>query len=407
MKRVITFSKYYLLTALFSLFVVIVGLAGFFSMGINLGIDFQAGLNQEVQLAPTAMRLTYNGPANASVNLSRSSIDIVISGVLVEEVTHSFPYNSYPTQAELARGLRGIQGLAVMELAPPSTSTLWFLQSAQSSSLLHAENPFVVHYLSPDASPVRIEDVRASLLSLGNVSVQVLGAPAERRFMIRLEDSDLGIGTGSPAERVVSSLENSFGQGEVVVVSSDYVGSRFSKNLSNQAAWLFAMTLLLILAYCSFRFKLQYGTGAILAIFHDGLIMLTFIVWSRMEFNTVTIAALMTTLGYSINDKVVIFDRMKETRRIFPDDSFVNILNRAITETLNRTIITTVTTMMAVSSLYIFTTGAMKDFALASLVGLLSSVYSTIFIASNFVLFWENKAQKRAKKKQDLAPARA
>jgi preprotein translocase subunit SecF len=137
----------------------------------------------------------------------------------------------------------------------------------------------------------------------------------------------------------------------------------------------------------------------VLAILHDGLIIVAFVVWTRMEFNTTTIAAILTILGYSINDTIVIFDRIRETRRIYPDDTFVNILNRAISETLSRTIITTLTTMLAVAFLYVFTTGSMKDFALCLLVGMTSGVYSTIFIASGFVHLWEIVAAKKAKKK--------
>jgi preprotein translocase subunit SecF len=139
--------------------------------------------------------------------------------------------------------------------------------------------------------------------------------------------------------------------------------------------------------------------GAVLAILHDGLITVAFVVWTRMEFNTTTIAAILTILGYSINDTIVIFDRIRETRRIYPGDSFVDILNRAISETLGRTIITTLTTMLAVAFLYIFTTGSMREFALCLLVGMTSGVYSTIFIASGFVNFWENQAAKKEKKK--------
>ncbi|NLJ11081.1 MAG: protein translocase subunit SecF, partial [Treponema sp.] len=123
-----------------------------------------------------------------------------------------------------------------------------------------------------------------------------------------------------------------------------------------------------------------------------------FIVWLRMEFNTTTIAAILTILGYSINDTIVIFDRIRETLRLYPDSSFEDNMNRAITETLSRTFITTITTMFAVFSLFLFTTGTMKDFALALLIGMTSGVYSTIFIASAFVLFWEKKIKKDAAK---------
>jgi preprotein translocase subunit SecF len=113
-----------------------------------------------------------------------------------------------------------------------------------------------------------------------------------------------------------------------------------------------------------------------------------------MEFNTTTIAAILTILGYSINDTIVIFDRIRETRRIYPDDSFIDVVNRSISETLGRTVITTVTTMLAVLSLYIFTTGSMKDFALALLIGMTSGVYSTLFIACSFVCLWQSRAAR-------------
>jgi preprotein translocase subunit SecF len=122
--------------------------------------------------------------------------------------------------------------------------------------------------------------------------------------------------------------------------------------------------------------------------------MVAFIAWSRMEFNTTTIAAILTILGYSINDTIVVFDRIRETRRLYHDMSFRAVLDRALSETLARTVITTFTTMLAVFSLYFFTTGSMKDFAQALLVGMVSGVYSTIFIASGWTLFWEKHLKR-------------
>ena len=406
MKRIFPFSRYFKPTFVLSMVLTVLGIVGYFAVGFNLGVDFQAGLIQEIQFAPTAFTLTYNGSGNATISFDRNSLDIVISGAGVEEVTHSFAFTSYPTQADLVRGLRGVDGIGVTEAAPANIQSSWLVQNAQSNPQLGAD-PFVVHYLPAGAPPIQIEDIRASLLPLGTVSVQVLGTPAERRFMIRMEDSSIDSGgKGVPAEKIIAALENSFGQGEVAVISSNYVGSRFSQQLTNQAGLLLGMTLLLILAYSSIRFKPQYAIGAVLAIIHDGLIMIAFVVWTRMEFNTTTIAAIMTVLGYSINDTIVIFDRIKETRQIYPDDTFVDVMNRAITETMSRTIITTLTTMLAVVCLFIFTTGSMKDFALALLVGMTSGVYSTIFIASGFVNFWERQVAKRSKKKLNAASAK-
>ena len=407
MKNIIRFSRFFLPAAVISAIIVILGIAGYFmNKGFNLGVDFQAGLIQEIQFAPAAFNLTYDCPGNAIISLGRNELDIVVSGAGIDEITHSFPFASYPTQSALVRGLRGIEGIGITEIAPSGIRSSSLVQSAQSSPRLEPDVPFLLHYLPQDAKPVLLEDVRASLLPLGTVSVQVLGTPAERRFMIRMEDKELeSEDSGVPAEKIVTTLENSFGKGEVAVIRSDYVGSRFSKNLTDQAGLLMGCTLLLVLIYMSFRFKPQYAIGAVLGIINDGIVMIAFVVWTRMEFNITTIAAILTILGYSTNNTIVVFDRIRENRGIFPDEAFVDVLNRSLTGTLSRTIITTVTTMVAVLSLYIFTTGSMKDFALALLVGMTSGVYTTMFIASGFVHLWEIKRAKREKHKRTMVSA--
>jgi preprotein translocase subunit SecF len=393
--KVVRFSKLFIPATVFSLILIVIGVAGFFFMGgFNLGVDFQAGLIQEVQFAPPAFGLTWSGRGNASISFDRSNLYIVVSGAGVDNVTHSFSFAGYSTVGALSSALDAQEGLGVVVFAPPGASSSLLIQSAQGNPQL-GELPYIVHYL-PEGSPnIPIEDVRAALTPLGTVSVQVLGEASQRRFMIRMEDSELGAENSVPAEKVIAALEETFGDNGVAVTRSDYVGSRFSKQLTDQAGLLMALTLVLILIYASVRFKPQFAIGAVLAIAHDALIMVAFIAWTRMEFNTTTIAAILTILGYSINDTIVIFDRIRETRRIYPDDRFVDVLNRSLSETLNRTIITTITTMLAVLSLYIFTTGSMKDFALALLVGMVSGVYSTIFIASGFANFWEVMAGKR------------
>jgi preprotein translocase subunit SecF len=393
--RIISFSKYFLPALILSVVLIAAGLAGYVIFGgFNLGIDFQAGLIQEVQFAPTAFTLSYRGLGNASVNLDRNGLQIVLSGAGIEGRSYEFPYVRYPTIKALDAALSQIDGLRTEISAPENTPVELLIQNAQGNPQLGTE-PFRVHYVPEGAPSIAIEEVRGALESLGTVSVQVLGQSRERRFMIRMEDRDGGI----PADQIISALENRFGGGGVAVIRADYVGSRFSKQLTDQAGILMTLTLVLILIYASIRFRPQYAIGAVLAIAHDALIIVAFVAWTRMEFNTTTIAAVLTILGYSINDTIVIFDRIRETRRIYPDDNFRSILDRAISETLSRTIITTLTTMLAVASLYIFTTGSMKDFALCLMVGMISGVYSTIFIASGFVLFWDKTAKRRAGKK--------
>ena len=399
MKRIIQFSNYFLPAAIISLVLIISGIVGYVVYGgFNLGVDFQAGLIQEIQFAPSALELTYTGKGIAGFSMDRNKLEIVISGSDVEKRTYSFAYSDYQNLGSLVDAMAGIEGLAVRAVASREVPSTTLVQSAQGNPRLGSV-PYRVHYLTPDAEPVNIADVRRALTSLGSVSVQNLGQPRERKFLIRVEDKGTEADFAKlTAERISAAIQTAFGEGQIAISRTDYVGARFSKNLTDQAALLLVLTLLLILVYVSFRFRFQYAAGAVLAILHDGLIMVAFIVWLRMEFNTTTIAAIMTILGYSINDTIVIFDRIRETLRLYPDSSFKDNMNRAISETLSRTFITTLTTMLAVISLFLFTTGTMKDFALALLIGMISGTYSTIFVASSFVFFWENRVKKNGKK---------
>jgi preprotein translocase subunit SecF len=392
--KIIRFSKGFFPALIVSSVIIVIGLVSFIKDGFNSGVDFRAGLIQEVQFASPAFSLTYAGPNNASISMTRAQLDIVISGANVENTASVFPFAQYNTIGSLTDAISAIDGVTVNTQAASGIPTDRLIQSAHGNPKL-GETPYVVHYLPPGSPAIPIDEVRAALSPLGTVTVQVLGTDEERRFMIRMEDKT---GETVPTEAVVTTLESVFGDDSVAVTRSDYVGSRFSQQLQNQAGILFLATLVLILIYASIRFKIEYALGAVIAIAHDALIMVAFICLTNMEFNTTTIAALLTILGYSINDTIVIFDRIRETLRIYPDDTFENVLNRSISETLGRTVITTVTTMLAVLSLFIFTTGSMKDFALALLVGMTSGVYSTIFIASSFVFFW--------KKRKPRAPAR-
>ncbi|HCM27235.1 MAG: protein-export membrane protein SecF [Treponema sp. GWB1_62_6] len=397
MKRIIEFSKAFRPTLILSAVLIVAGMAGYFVKGgFNLGVDFQAGLMQEIQLAPTAFKMTYIGKGVASASLEKDRLDIVVSGSDVDKATHAFSFSQYPTVGALAAALSTVDGLSAGDVRAPDASSSWLLTSAGENPRL-GSTPSALHLLKPDAEPVSIEKVRQALAPVASAAVQSLGKGPERKFMIRVQDQGTTDGFAkATTENIASALAATFGDGEVAVSRTDYVGSRFSKNLTDQAFMLVSLTLVLIFVYALFRFKASYAAGAVLAIMHDALIMIAFIAWTRMEFNTITIAAILTILGYSINDTIVIFDRIRETVRLYPEDPFKSCMNRAITETLGRTFITTITTMLAVMSLFLFTSGSMKDFALALLIGMISGTYSTIYIASAVVYYWDEAAKKRA-----------
>jgi len=399
MKKIIQFSKFFIPAALISLVLVAFSIFGFiFNGGFALGVDFQAGLIQEVQIAPTAFSLRWNGVESATLTHDRSNIYIVISGIGVESRRYTFAFADHSTIGSLVRAMRQqLPNLDITMAVGDSTPFSSIIISIQNDQSLSAGKFFVVQYLSSQTAVIDISEVRSAMANFNHgIAVQSIGAVSDRHFMIRVEDKEEGrVGSAE----IIQTLESFFGAGSIAVIRSDYVGSRFSKDLTDQAGILISLTLLLILAYSAIRFKLQYAVGAVIAIMYDVLVIVAFVVWTRMEFTTLTIAAILTILGYSTNNTIIFFDRVRENLRLYPDNAFVDVLNISLTGILGRTIITTATTMLAVLSLFIFTSGSMKDFALALLVGMLSGVYTTLFIVSGFVNFWQNNKIKRQQKK--------
>lgn len=400
MKKIIQFSKFFLPAAIISIVLVAFGVFGyFFNNGFALGVDFQAGLIQEIRIAPTAFKVRWNGEENATLTHDRGNIYIVISGLGVESRTHAFSFNEYSTINSLATAMKQqLEGLDItIAQNAGNINSAWLLFSTQSNPHLGPDDLFTIHYLDPGSTPIDIGEVRTAMAGYSyGLAVQNLGVPEDRHFMIRIEDKEEG---RVSSNEIIQILESYFGAGSIAVIRSDYVGSRFSKDLTDQAGVLISLTLLLVLIYSTIRFKLQYAVGAVIAIMYDVLVIVAFMVWTRMEFTTLSIAAILTILGYSTNNTIIFFDRVRENMRIHSDNKFIDILNISLTGILGRTIITTATTMLAVMALFIFTTGSMKDFALALLVGMTSGVFTTLFIVSGFVNFWENQKIKREKKK--------
>ncbi|EPF46491.1 protein-export membrane protein SecF [Treponema vincentii F0403] len=393
MKKTIKFSKLFGVMVLVSSALIISGLVGLFTKGINFGIDFQAGFIEKVRFAPSAFILTYNGEKNIQVAQSSQSIDVTVISTDSENRVYSFRYGEYPTVGQFIEALQQqIDGIKVNLLAKADTALQSVFITSEISRV--TAEPFRVHYIPEQIQPIDADEVRHALASIPSVSVQQIGEARDRTFQIRLPDN--GTYTNANAELralINTALVNAYEADNFAVLSTDFVGSRFSGSLARQAVLLVVGALFLIFFYALVRFRWTFALGAVLALVHDVLIMLTFIVWTQMEFNSTTIAAILTIVGYSINDTVVVFDRIRENIRLNPKLSLIEVLDLAQTEVLSRTIITTVTTMLAAVSLYIFTTGTMKDFALALLVGMTSGVYSTIYIAGACITFFSGKKQ--------------
>lgn len=398
MKRVIRFSNFFIPAAIMSTALIVLGLIGYFTMGLNLGVDFQAGINQTIQLAYPVGSVSYEGKGNASLNVSDTAITLVFSGAEIEQKTVVMDYKSYPTVGDLSKALSGLNSIKVVleQNAETLPSTL-MVPTYQGNTLL-SMTPLVLHRAPATEQEhfASTDKVRDAISSMGQASVQTINPVSSQRYLIRVQDEGKDPNfTANARAATLAGLEAKFGKNMVVVLKTDFVGARYSQTLGRTAAFLVFATLLLILVYSTIRFKIEYAIGAVLAILHDALIMVAFVVWTRMEFNASTIAAILTILGYSINDTIVQFDRVREERKLRPTESFKDVLDYALSVTLGRTIITTAATMLTVLSLFFFTTGDIKSFSLALFVGMVSGTYSTIYIASAFVLWWQGRADKK------------
>ena len=394
MKKTIKFSKLFGLMVVVSCALVISGIVGLFTKGINFGIDFQAGFIEKVRFAPSAFILTYNGEKNIQVAQNSQGIDVTVISVDTENKVISFKYTDYPTVGQFIEAIQQqVDGIKATVLAKADTPLQSVFITSETSRV--TADPFRAHYIPDQIHAIDADEVRHALASIPSVSVQQVGEARDRTFQIRLPDN--GTYTNANAELrmlINTALVSAYEADNFAVLSTDFVGSRFSGSLARQAVLLVIGALFLIFIYALVRFRWTFALGAVLALVHDVLIMITFIVWTQMEFNSTTIAAILTIVGYSINDTVVVFDRIRENIRLNPKLALVDVLDLAQTEVLSRTIITTVTTMLAAISLYAFTSGSMKDFALALLVGMTSGVYSTIYIAGACITFFSGK--KRA-----------
>jgi preprotein translocase subunit SecF len=401
MTKVIGFDKSFKITVPISLIIIIAGLIGAAVLGMNNGVDFQAGLNSTIQFVPPSMDVGFKGEGTMTLKVAKADATFISRAPSGESKSYTFAFSQYPTMQAMTDAFKTVPGVSVALRIDGAVDSKLLLGASQTDAQL-GESPVVLHYAAQGSAAVgaSIEAIRSALKSFGDVSIQRSGAESDHQFMIRLQDTGKDPAFSKTiVTKLTTELEKAFGANMVLVNKSDFVGARFSKNLASQAIWLTLGTFVLIMIYCAFRFKPAYAIGAVLSVMHDALIMVAFIVFSRMEFNTSSIAAILTIVGYSINDTIVIYDRILEKVKFNPSASFRENMNRGVTETLSRTFITVATVLLAAISLFIFTSGSMKDFSLAIIVGLISGTYSSVFIASAFVDFWMTMEEKRKVKK--------
>ena len=256
----------------------------------------------------------------------------------------------------------------------------------------------LVYAVKQDAKPA-VGDVRKALNDFDNAAViqysegigdatllVKTGETAETKKGQALENHDVG-------GHVTKLLQKAFPQSEIKVVSVDEVGSMVGADLKKSGTLAVCFSLIAILVYVGFRFYFGFGVGALVALAHDALISLGLYSLCGRQVSLIVVTALLTIIGYSVNDTVVVFDRIREELRRDPKSSFKDICNHAINACLGRTVITSVTTFFAVAALFAFGDGSIYDFALTMAIGVLAGTYSSVFIATP-IMMWCYKGRR-------------
>jgi preprotein translocase SecF subunit len=254
--------------------------------------------------------------------------------------------------------------------------------------------------LTSPGKPIDLARARETLtgLDIGDVQVQAFGDPSTAQ--VRFQTA----GTASPAEtvgRVRTALVQALGP--VRFTRTDVVGPKVSGELFRSGIMALGLAIGLMLIYIWFRFELQFGLGAVVALFHDVILTFGLIAITRLEFSLTSIAAILTVIGYSMNDTVVVFDRLRENLKKYKKMPLPEVIDLSINETLSRTVITGLTAIMALGGLALFGGEALFGFSIALLFGIAIGTYSSIYVAAPIILLWGVKRSDEAKPVESLA----
>lgn len=261
-------------------------------------------------------------------------------------------------------------------------------------------------------TPLATDQLRQALAEEGLAGVEIQKVRdseiIKNAFLIRTGLSEVQKMAGSSeaplgakvslANKIVEALGRRYPDNKVTVDSDETVGPKIGRELQWKAFWAVLAGCLLILIYVAFRFDFRFGVAAVAAIVHDVICTLGFISITGMEFNLQSVAVLLTIIGYSINDSIVVADRIRENIRKPHKDSFAELANRSVNETLSRTVITVLTVLLVLLSLQFLAGRVLADFTKPLLFGLLVGTYSSIFIVASLVVDWEIRSPTKRKK---------
>ncbi len=367
----VPFVKYGKVFFAFSVIVTVASIGFLFTHGLNYGVDFKGGTEvfARFNTKPAANEIRdVLSPAGFEDVSVQSYGDAEKGEYLIRAQSEDLQLKKY--EAELQSALDSVT------------------EAGHPARIRYSEDRI---YASMD-KPVEVESLKKAISKVENSQLQVegvskFGRASSNEYMIQFS----GAGT-----RIVKVLKEKFTETGVEILQVEEVGQKVGGELRQQALGAVLISMLLILVYIWFRFDFEFAPGAILALVHDSAVILGVFAFFHIPFDLSSIAAVLTVVGYSINDTIVTYDRIRENVRKVKSMSFGDIINLSINETLGRTILTSTTVLIATGVLYFRGGPITQGFALALSIGVICGVYSTICVASPVTIFVRKYIQKKA-----------
>lgn len=253
--------------------------------------------------------------------------------------------------------------------------------------------------------PVHLDQLRTALTKGGlkGVSVQTIGEEKDNEVLIKVQAEEGSLNTIT--QKITEDLHAEFADNKGEIQKVDIVGPKAGKELRISGVKAMFWAILSIMIYIAIRFDFRYAPGAMISLFHDIIVVAGIIAWTGHEFSLHTVAALLAIIGYSINDTVIVYDRIREHEEKDSTITFRQHINDAVNDTLSRTIITSLATLLVTVSMYFFGGVAIKDFFFAMSLGIIFGTYSSVYIAAITTLFTSNQLKKMNANKINKAVA--
>ncbi|MGB4269185.1 MAG: protein translocase subunit SecF [Spirochaetota bacterium] len=224
--------------------------------------------------------------------------------------------------------------------------------------------------------------------------IQQVGKEEDNEYLISTKLASRAENIEESTKELKAVIQNNFKN--VEILSIETVGPAIGDFLKKSAGKLIALSIIIMTLYLAFRFELKYSIGAMVALLHDVILSVLFCGFAGIEINIPIVAAILTIYGYSVNDTIIIFDRVRENLQIKTKQTFIDVIDKSITQTISRTLLTALTTLFAVFALYMISGEGLSEFASVLLFGIVIGTYSSMYIASPFVLYWEKLTLKKA-----------